>query len=391
MAADEPIGGFAAPGYAAVCAAFAANFQRAGADSELGAALAVHVDGECVVDLWGGYADVAKTRQWQADTLANIWSATKGVVALAVAMLADRGLLSYDDPVARHWPEFAQAGKADITVAQLMSHQAGLNGFDAPTSLADFLDWARVTERLAVKAPAWEPGTMASYHAMTYGFLAGELIRRVSGLTPGDFIATEITGPLGADLHVGLPPALEPRVAEMAPPSLPPGGLSTALDPMAARAVDNPRVDPLWPHRRDWRAGQVPAANGQASARGLGRIYGAIAAGGALDGVRLISPEGIAAMARTRHPGPDRMLGPRHWAAGMASHLAPTFGPDPTTFGHTGWGGAFGCANTARRVGIGYVMNRMGTQLTGNPRGTSLCMAIFAAAEAAQRKAGQVP
>ena len=379
MTSLPDVHGSTAPGFEPVRHAFAANFGREEPNREAGAALCVYVRGRCVVDLWGGVA--APGRAWEADTLVNVWSVTKGVVAAAVAMLVDRGEADYDAPVARYWPEFAQAGKGGITLEQMMSHQAGLNGFDAPTSLEDFFDWDLVTGRLAAQAPAWTPGTLASYHAMTYGFLAGEVIRRVSGRTPGAFIRDEISGPLGADIFVGLPEVLEGRVAPVLPPPLEQANADANADPrsgVAGRATVNPRVDPAWPNRRDWRAAEVPAANGHASARGLGRFYGALAHGGEMDGTRLLSTAGVERMRRTRHSGPDQMLGPRHWGAGVASHVTANFGPDPETFGHTGWGGAFGCANAGREAGVGYVMSRMGTQITGNPRGGSLCDALFA-------------
>ena len=380
--ATTVVQGTVAPSFEPVREAFAANFERPGEDGELGAALCVYVDGALAVDLWGGFADTARSRPWRADTLANIWSATKGIVAIAVAMLVDRGKLRYEDRVAQHWPEFAQAGKADITVAQILSHQSGLNGFAEPTTPDDFYDWNLVTSRLAAQAPFWPPGSAASYHAMTYGFLAGELIRRVSGQDVGRFVRDEIALPLGADIFIGLPRELEPRVAEMVAAQAP--ALTSGPPPaeIPGRAIGNPKLDPRVANTRAWREAEVPAGNGQASARGLGRVYGAIAAGGTLDGVRLLSPEGIDRLRHVLHRGPDLLLGERHWAAGVSLNVQPAYGPHAETFGHTGWGGAFGCANRERGVGIGYVMNRMGAQLIGNPRGASLAAAVFAAVDA---------
>ena len=372
------VAGWVAPGFAGVHDAFAANFHRD--DAELGAALAVYVEGRCVADLWGGFTDTARTRPWARDTLVNVWSASKGIVATAMAMLVDQGRASYDDPVAAHWPEFAAAGKKAITIGHILSHQSGLNGWELPTSFDDLYHWPTATARLAAQAPFWPPGTAASYHALTHGFLAGEVIRRITGQDVGGFIRDAIAAPLGADFHIGLPAAHDWRVAEIvAPPpnNAIPGGPAMAEIPR--RAVSNPTPDPLLPNSRAWRAAQIPAANGQASAQGLARIYGALAMGGTLDGIRIISPAGVARLRETRHPGPDLMVGPRNWGAGVASNVAPTFGPHADTFGHTGWGGAFGCANIRRRVGIGYVMNRMGGQIASNPRATSLAAAVFAA------------
>jgi CubicO group peptidase (beta-lactamase class C family) len=380
MTAHPPIAGWTAPGFDAVRDAFAANFHRPEPEAELGAALAVYLDGHCVADLWGGFTDPARTKPWARDTLVNVWSASKGIAALAVAMLVDQGRASYDDPVSRHWPEFAAAGKEAVTIGQILSHQAGLNGWEAPTSFEDLYHWPTATARLAAQAPAWPPGTLASYHALTHGFLAGEVIRRITGQDAGGFIRDAIATPLGADFHIGLPQGEDWRVAEIIPPppaNAIPGGPSP--HPLAARATTNPRPDPALPNTRAWRAAQIPAANGQSSAQGLARIYAALSCGGTLDGVRIISPDGVDRLRAPRHLGPDLMVGPRHWGAGVATNVAPAFGPAPDTFGHTGWGGAFGCANTRRRVAIGYVMNRMGGQLAANPRGTSLAAAVFGA------------
>ena len=376
---SAPIHGSVAAGFESVRDAFRANFDREGDDGEIGAALAVYRDGVCVVDLWGGHADAARTRPWQRDTLVNVWSASKGVVALACAMLVDQGRLSYDDPVSKHWPEFAAGGKQAITVGQILSHQSGVNGFAEPTTVEDLYDWGLATSRLAAQAPFWPPGTAASYHALTHGFLAGEVISRITGQSPGAFIAAHVAGPLAADFHIGLPAALDVKVAEIVGPSVP-SVTSTSPAEIPGRAVSNPRPDPVSPNQRAWRAAEIPAANGQSSAHGLGRIYGAVANGGTLDGTTIISPAGIDRLRAPMWPGPDLLLGPRVWAAGMVMNVIPNFGPEPGTFGHTGWGGAYGCANREHRIGIGYVMNRMGTQLVGNPRGASLANAIFAAA-----------
>jgi CubicO group peptidase (beta-lactamase class C family) len=371
------IGGFAAPGFELVRDAFVDNFSRDDGEPEIGAAVAVYHRGECVADLWGGHADRACSRPWARDTLINVWSATKGVVALAVAILVDQGRLRYQDKVATHWPEFAEGGKSEITVAQMMSHQAGLNGFSEPTTIADFQDPVRLASRLAAQTPFWPPGSLASYHAVTYGILAGELVRRVSGQDVGGFIRDTIAAPLGAEFYLGLPAGLEWRVGEIVGPAIS-GVAAMELPVIPARAVANPRLAPESPNNRAWRAAQMPALNGQAAAQGLGRIYGALANGGTLDGATVISPDGIAQLRAPRYPGPDLMLGPRQWAAGMSFDVAPIFGPHAETFGHTGWGGAFGCANVERRVGIGYVMNRMGGRVVGNPRGAALCAAVFA-------------
>ncbi len=376
---STPIHGHVAPGFEPVFDAFAANFERDDAYREVGASLAVHRGEDLVVDLWAGSRDAAGRIPWTADTLANVWSTTKGVTAVAVAMLVDRGQLDYAAPVARYWPEFAQNGKAEITISQLLSHQAGLPGFVEPTPIEDFYDWETVTSRLARQAPMWPPGTKNSYHAMTYGFLAGELIRRASGLSPGRFLAQEIAGPLGADVFIGLPESEEGRVAPLlAPRKEAPFDLAS-MTPEAVAAVTNPAMAPLIPNDRAWRAAEVPAGNGQASARGLARIFGAVANGGALGGMRLMSPQTIAALATVQTERVDLLLGvaPR-WAHGVTLNGIGIYGPNPSVFGHSGWGGSFVCADTEAKVAIGYVLNQMGDSIVGDPRATFLANAIYA-------------
>jgi len=375
------IQGKVAPGFEPVREAFAANFAGAGAYAEIGAAISVFHEGACVVDLWGGWADRARTRPWARDTLINVWSATKAVMATAIARLVDEGRLDYDAPAARWWPEFGQAGKDAITVGQLVSHQAGLPGFAEPTTIDDQLDWAGCVGKLERQAPAWPPGTQSSYHAMTYGWLAGELVRRVSGLTPGAYVAQQLCAPLGADIFIGLPAALEPRVAEIIGPRTPPDEAAMAALPLAAlMAVVNPAQDPEAPNRRAWRAAEIPAANGQASANGLARLYAALLGGGALDGARILSEAGVARMlAPAAPPGRrDMFLGfVDSWAMGVAINTSGIYGPNPRTFGHSGWGGAFGCADPDAGVAIGYVCNQMGPDLVGDPRTAGLCRAAL--------------
>ena len=246
MRGEAAIAGWVAPGFDVVQDAFAANFRRGGDDEECGAALAVYLEGRCVADLWGGFTDAARTRPWARDTLVNVWSASKGVTALAVAMLVDQGRARYDDAVAMYWPEFAANGKAGVTLGQILSHQSGVNGWEVPTSWDDLYDWATATARLAAQAPFWAPGTLASYHAVTHGFLAGEVVRRITGQDVGGFIRDAIATPLGADFHVGLAAAQDWRVAELIgppPANAIPGG--PGLGEIARRAVTNP-VEACW-------------------------------------------------------------------------------------------------------------------------------------------------
>lgn len=373
------IEGRVAPGFEAARDAFAANFERDDVHREVGAALAVYRGEERVVDLWGGWRDPEGTIPWTADTLVNVWSTTKGVTAIVVAVLVDRGLIDYAAPVARYWPRFAGNGKAEITVSQLLSHQAGLPGFAELTTVEDFYDWDLVTGRLADQAPMWPPGTKNSYHAMTFGFLAGELVRRVTGMSVGAFLAREIAGPLGADVFIGLPEAEEHRVAPLLAPRVQTPFDIAAMAPEAVAAISNPAMTPALPNTRAWRAAEIPAGNGQVSARGLARLYGMVAAGGSLGGRRIMGPGAITAMDTVQTERVDLMLGVApHWRNGVLGNTTGIYGPRPHVFGHNGWGGSFGCADTQAPLAIGYVMNQMGEGITGDVRATALCEAIYA-------------
>ena len=372
------LAGRVAPGFESVRDCFAANFERDDAYREIGASLAVYRGKDIVVDLSAGFRDAESTKPWTRDTLANVWSSTKGITAIAVAVLVDRGLIDYAAPVARYWPEFAQNGKAAITVSQLLSHQAGLPGFIDPTALEDFYDWSTVTARLASQPPMWEPGTRNSYHAMTFGFLAGEVIRRVSGMSVGQFVATQLAGPLSADVFIGLPEAEEHRVASLIAPRVEASFDPASLAPEAVAALFNPPMTPAIPNQRAWRAAEVPAGNGHATAMGLARLYASLANGGALNGIQIMRPGTIAALTAVQTTRVDIMLGfAPFWGAGVAGNAAGLFGPKQNVFGHSGWGGSFGCADTDAAVSIGYVMNQMGETLVGDPRTTALCNAIY--------------
>jgi CubicO group peptidase (beta-lactamase class C family) len=377
---DVTIEGSVAPGLEAARDAFAANFSREGDYQEVGAALCVYRDGQVIADLWGGHADGARTKLWTADTLINVWSTTKLAAAVCVARLVDRGVIAYAQPVAEVWPEFAQAGKAAVTIADVMSHQAGLPGWVEPTTLDDLYDADLVCERLAAQAPAFPPGIANSYHAATYGFLAGEIVRRACGQTLGALFRDEIAGPLGADFHIGLPDWQEPRVAELLPPRSPVD--TSAMDlPLPARmALSNPEQDPARPNDRRWRAAELPALNGQASARGVARLAAALARGGELDGARVLSPAAVEAMSVVAADRLDLMLGFNpQWGMGVAHNLIGVYGGNPRTIGHSGWGGSFGCADPDGRIAIGYVMNQMGSELVGDPRGKALADAVYVA------------
>lgn len=365
-------------GFERVREAFAHNFGRGDDYEELGAALAVYRAGKPVVDLWAGHQDRARTRPWQRDTLVNVYSTTKGIVATAAALLVEEGRLRYDDLVVKHWPEYGQHGKERTTVAHLLAHEAGLPGFAEPTPVEQLYDWDRCCAALARQTPMWTPGRQTSYHAMTWGFLVGEVLRRAGGQSVGRLIAAHVAAPLAADVYLGLPESLEPLVAPMQRPRNPPDMSGVALPPEAAAALVNPQLDGEVCNARAWRAAEIPAAGGHASAQGIARVYAAIANGGVLDGRRLLRGETIMTMTQVRKDRTDALLGfSDNWAMGLSFNQMNMLGPSPRTFGHGGWGGSLGCANLESRVGIGYVCNQMGAQLVGDPRGAGLCAAIF--------------
>lgn len=367
-------GGVTDPAFAPVKEAFLANFEPDAPFPELGAAVSVHLDGRCVVDLWGGVADVATGREWAPDTLVNVWSTTKGVMALALARLVGDGRLSYDAPVARYWPEFAVAGKSSATVGEVLSHQVGLNGFAEDTTVEDFGDWDLVTGRLARQAPFWPPGTDTCYHAMTYGFLAGEIARRITGSMPRDLIADLLSRPFDLDLQLGAAQEDWSRIAPLIPP--PASDAEVEIDPIALNSVINPALAGDTPNRADWRKAQIPAGNGHATARSLSQLWGAVANGGQLNAVRILSPDAIDGLQVVRSERPDRLLGPGRWGAGVMINRDGLFGPGPRAFGHCGWGGSFGYADPDLRIGVGYTPNRMYGSILHDPRGVALGQVI---------------
>ena len=372
------IHGTVAKGFEKVRDAFAENFTREGDYREIGAALAVYRAGKPVVDLWGGFKDAAHTRPWQRDTLVNVYSTTKGIVATAAAILVEEGKLRYDDPVAKHWPEYGTAGKEKTTVAHVLTHQAGLPGFAEPTTVEDLYDWKRCCAVLARQKPMWTPGNRTSYHAMTWGFLIGEVMRRASGQTVGELIASHVAARASADVYVGLPKSLDALVAPMHRPRNPPAMGGVQLPPEAIAALVNPQLDGEVCNAPGWRAAEIPAANGHASANGVARVYAAIANRGVLDGQRLMKGETIMGMAQAQKGRTDALLGfTDNWGMGVTFNQMNMLGPSAKTFGHGGWGGSFGAANVEAQVGIGYVCNQMGAQLVGDPRGAGLSDALW--------------
>jgi CubicO group peptidase (beta-lactamase class C family) len=382
------VDGTCEPGFEPVAGAFAENFRSRG---DVGAAVSVVVDGRRVVDLWGGSA--APGARWQRDTIVNVWSSTKGVVALAVQMLVDRGQLDLDAPVATYWPEFAAGGKAEIPVRYLLSHRAGLSGARIPLAVEDLPDWDKVIAALEASEPWWTPGTASGYHALTFGYLVGEVIRRVSGRSVGRFVADEIAGPLEADVKIGLGDDDIARCAmltmDVPPPDSANAAMFAQLDPAVLAALVNPSMAP--PAAADianaeaWRRAEIPAANGHATATGLATVYAVLAQGGEHGGVRLLSPEAAERIREGQGRGVDLVLGvgnaglPNEWALGVIlSGPEGLYGPNPRSFGHSGYGGSFGMADPEARLSIGYVMNHMGNNLSGDPRQVALTEAVYA-------------
>lgn len=364
-----------ATGFEAVRDAFEKNFKE---DGDIGASFAVMRGGEVVADLWGGHTDKARTRPWKENTLVNVWSTTKGPTALAVAMLVDRGQLNYDDRVAEHWPDFASRGKADVTVAQMMSHQAGLCGVRDTITVEAFYDWDSMCRRLAGTEPFWEPGDGSGYHAITFGFLAGELVRRIDGRTVGTFLREEVTGPLEADFFIGLPEAEDKRVAEIVRMKKNQLAITKDSPDYTVAAFGNPVPDPEEPNNRDWRAAEIPAVNGQANARGLVRIYNALARAGIGGEDELIGEKALSAATAEQCHCVDRNLGiDTRWGAGFMLNLNGLYGPNPKAFGHSGWGGSMAFADRDSGLAVAYAMNQMGESLRGDPRGQRLIEAVY--------------
>jgi CubicO group peptidase (beta-lactamase class C family) len=370
------------PRFAAVRDAFSANFE---AGREVGASFAATVNGELVVDLWGGYLDAAGTRPWASDTIINVFSTTKAMTALCAHILVDRGALDVDSPVARYWPEFAQAGKEGITTRQLLSHTAGLAAIRQPLPTEALYDWGRMIEVLAAEAPWWEPGTANGYHALTYGHLVGEVIRRISGKTPGVFFREEVAAPLGVDFHIGLPQSEDSRVADMVPPTteeMTAAGAPTTLDrdTLVGRTLSNPPLRAEFANRPDWRRAEIPAANGHGNARAVAQVMAVLACGGKVDGVRVLGEETIAKAIEEQRYAKDLILGFKmRWGLGfmLASRQLP-LGPNPRTFGHGGWGGSLGFADLDAHVSWAYIMNKMSPGTAGDTRVAGMLAALYA-------------
>ncbi len=376
---DVTVHGNADARFRAVADAFAANFDQQGpGPSECGAALAVYLEGELVVDLWGGYADRERSRPWERDTIVCVMSTTKGAASLCAHRLADEGKLDFDAPVARYWPEFAAGGKASIPVHMLLSHRSGLAAVREPLAAEALFDWEAMTTALARAEPWWEPGTMHGYHAFTFGWLVGELVRRIDGRGLGTYFRDEIAGPLGLDWLIGFGPEQDARVAQVLSPPYEPSAARPDPKSLAGKAVGNPPGIFRMLNTREWRAAEIPAANGHTNARAAARMYAALAQGGELDGVRVVSAEAIERAIVERSDGVEATLGGEmRFGLGFQLNRPPNHGPNPRAFGHAGYGGSLGFADPEARLGFGYTPNQYLAGLGDDPRRSTVLRALY--------------
>ncbi|MFF1305724.1 serine hydrolase domain-containing protein [Streptomyces sp. NPDC058307] len=338
-------------------------------EGDVGGSVAVFVDGEPVVDVWGGFADADRTAPWERDTITNVFSTTKTMTALCALILADRGELDVDGPVARYWPEFAAAGKEQVLVRHLLSHTAGLPHWEGPVE--ELYDWPAATARLAAQPLLWEPGTAAGYHSLTQGFLVGEVVRRITGRTVGDFLAEEVAGPLDADFHIGLSAEHDHRVALTVPPpgrdedytagAATPGPDATPAAGTALRVRDGNSVA--------WRRAQIPAASGFGNARSIALVQSALACEGTVRGVRLLSTAGAGRAREEQFAGEDRVIG-------MTQHYGLGYGLFGGTFGWGGWGGSLVMIDPDARMAVAYATNQM-REPAEDTRGLDLVMSAY--------------
>jgi CubicO group peptidase (beta-lactamase class C family) len=386
MADDIGIQGQVDPRFNRVKAEFAANFAGSG---EVGAAVAITLDNRPVVDLWAGFADRAKTKPWTRDTIVNVWSTTKGPAAMCLHRLAEQGKLDLDARVSSYWPEFAQAGKEKVPVTYLLNHKAGLPAIKATIPDEMLYDWEAMTAALAAHAPWWEPGTRHGYHAFTYGYLIGEVLRRITGKTLGTYFREEFARPLGLDFHIGLDAKDDERVAQMIGADPAPAGERNLFteafkDPesVSSKALANPaslmKVKTI--NTREWRGAEIAAANGHGTARALARLYGALACGGDVDGVHVLSAESIARCHTEQSHGEDAvLLRPTRFALGFMLPMAGmAHGRNPRNFGHSGAGGSLAYADPDKRIGFAYIMNKMRQDQILDTRAAALVDAMYA-------------
>jgi CubicO group peptidase (beta-lactamase class C family) len=366
IATAQSLKGFAHKPFEQVASLLEENLARG---RDLGASVCITQKGETVVDLWGGYMDQARTMPWQRDTLVNVYSCTKPMTALVALWACDQGLLDFNESVARYWPEFAANGKEHVLVRHVMSHSAGLPDWAIPIDVADLYDWDMVTSRLADQALAWIPGTESGYHALTQGYLIGEIIRRITGRTIGTVFKQEIAEPLGADFHIGLPPSEDARVAELA---LDP----EYLDNEAARAMMIGPMDISLPATTAWRRAEIPAAGGIGNARSLAQIQALLANRGAVAGKRILSEEACTLVLEPQVQGIDRVLD-MDISFGLGFALGEGMMPNPNTVYWGGYGGSLVIVDMDAETTFAYAMNQMVPAIAGDSRAFDLALAMW--------------
>ncbi len=347
--------------------------------ADVGASFCATIDGETIIDIWGGWADEAKTRPWEANTIVNVYSTTKTMTALTALLIADRGELDFDAPVAKYWPEFAQNGKVEVTVAQLMSHSSGLSGWEVPITREDLYDWDKATSLLAAQAPWWEPGAQVGYHAITQGYLVGEVVRRITGKSLGTVFREEIAKPLDADFHIGLPAEHDHRVADLIPPTA--DAAQAAANDIQRKTFTNPPINPLDTRTREWRGAEIPAAGGTGNARSVAEIHVLLANGGVAKGKRILSEAGCRKALELQIEGNDLVL------MGLPLRFGLGFGligqvvqlPNENCMFWGGYGGSQILIDMENRATYCYVMNKMGDGLLGDMRSADLIGAVRAA------------
>lgn len=368
------LGGYCKDNFAPVKAAFEANFKER---EEIGASVAVSFKGEMVVDLWGGQFTADDATPWGEDTIVNVWSSTKTMAAMSILLLADKGEIDLHGKAAHYWPEFGVAGKEDVTIAHFLSHQAGLSGMDARVSTEAMYDWNWMTSKLAEQAPWWEPGSQSGYHALTQGYLLGEIVRRVTGQSAGAFFKAEIADPLKADFQIGVSDESLSRICPLTPPPLRPDVPDDGS--IASRTFSNPAVNAQWANMRGWQQAEIPAANGHGNARSIVRAQTPMANGGHAFGKQILSEAMTKRVFEEQARGVDLVLGiplSLGLGYGLNSDLAP-ISPNKNACYWGGYGGSLVFIDQDAGVCISYVMNRMEQGLVGDQRGLSLVMAMY--------------
>ncbi len=353
---------------------------------ELGASIAMDVDGELLVDIWGGWRDEGRSEPWERETIVNVWSTTKTVTSLAALTLVSRGELDPYAPVARYWPEFAAGGKEAVEVRHLMSHTSGVSGLDQPAVMEDLYDWESSTARMAAQIPWWEPGSASGYHALNFGHLIGEVVRRISGKSLKQFVADEIAGPLGADFQIGASPSDRARIAPVVPPPPLPIDVATLdLTSPAVRTFTGPPVDANAANTDAWRAADIGGANGHGHARSVARMLSAVTLGGRVGGTELLSGEAVDLIFDEQSSGVDLVLGvPLRFGIGFGLPESQTlpYLPEGRVCFWGGWGGSVIIMDLDRRVTFSYMMNKMAPGIIGSPRAESYLQAAYSALDA---------